>query len=95
MTERLPSAGFSLDKAVAACLMMLDEITKDSVNTQRLGVVFVCDFKGFGLGHAKQYTLSRIKASVKLIQGCIPVRFKNFHVVRSPLLFTYKYVHLL
>lgn len=74
--------------------MALDEATKCSVDTQRLGVVYICDFKGYGFGHAKQFTFSRLKSIAQMIQGTIPVRFKAFHVVRSPLLFTYTYTIL-
>lgn len=71
--------------------MVLDEMTRCSVDTQRCGIVFVCDFKGYGFGHAKHFTLSRIKACAKMVQGSVPIKFIGFHVVRSPLLFKYTF----
>lgn len=87
----MPSPTFSLERTMTSCIMMMDEMSRCSVETQRLGVVIIGDFHGYEFGHARQFTLQRIKTAVKIIQGSIPLRFKGMYIVRCPLLFKYTY----
>lgn len=87
LLERISST-YEVDKDLATFAMVLDEMTRYSVDTQRLGVVIVCDMTGFNFAHAKQYTFSRMKAAVKPMQGSVPVNIERIHLVRNPYIFT-------
>ncbi|ODN01779.1 Retinaldehyde-binding protein 1 [Orchesella cincta] len=89
--EPLPAGEFSFDKSLAASMLVIDEINRRSVDTQRLGIVFVIDWKGFTLAHLRQTSPSRLRTCVKIFQDAFPARFKAFHFIRNPLLVSYFY----
>ncbi|CAL8141945.1 unnamed protein product [Orchesella dallaii] len=89
--SRLPAGQFSFDKNVAATLLLIDEVNRQSVDTQRLGVVYIVDWEGFTLAHLRQTSPSRLRTCVKIFQDAFPVRFKAFHFIRNPTLVSYFY----
>nr|XP_054929881.1 alpha-tocopherol transfer protein-like [Dermacentor andersoni] len=50
---------------------------------QANGVVFVMDFKDFGIYHLTQYTPPVIKRFFRLMQDCYPVRIKGIYVINN------------
>ncbi|XP_055596163.1 clavesin-1-like [Uranotaenia lowii] len=68
-------------------LLMVQMISQLEVSTQINGVVIIMDFEGLSLKQVKALTPSFSKLLLTFIQEAIPLRLKEFHVIKQPFIF--------
>lgn len=56
-------------------------------NGPRNGLVLVIDASGFGLRHAREFTMSRIYMFLQIFLSAYPVKYKGFHILNNSYIF--------
>lgn len=82
---------YDFDDAACAAMLLFSYIVGQSAETQRKGVIFVHDLRGFGLQHVRAVKPGRLTQLVSLMQDGSPGRIKGVHFIFHPRLFSFIY----
>lgn len=78
---------YSLDDIFRTNYLFLEEMT-NSTETQVNGMVAIVNFKNLNFYHARHFTPKHAQRMINIIQDSFPCRFKEFHLVNQPFVFS-------
>lgn len=79
------------EHAFCSVFFLIDYLNMISVDTQRLGVVVICDWQGYSFQHLRNTKPAHFRISAQMFQDSFPARFKAIHFVRNPYLVSCMY----